>query len=54
MNKNYEYLNDEYDTPRTGKMSSPTKGAKQVNNRMATLKRTEGVLNRYRKQGVIR
>lgn len=44
----YEELDDEYDSPQRERIHKP------VNNRMATLKWTEGSLNRHRKNGVIK
>lgn len=32
---------------------APVKRGKPVNNNMATLKRVEGVINRYRKAGIL-
>lgn len=43
----YEYLDDEHD-------AWPTRKGGQVNNRMGTLNRQAGIINRYRKQGVLR
>ncbi len=43
----YEYLDDEYDFV-------PMKKGGQVNNRMATLNRQAGVINRYRNAGVLK
>jgi hypothetical protein len=49
---NYEYLDELYENaPSVGKMRSGRES--QVNNRMATLKRAEDKLNRYRNDGVI-
>jgi hypothetical protein len=49
---NYEYLDELYENaPSVGKMRSSRES--QVNNRMATLKRAEDKLNRYRNDGVI-
>lgn len=43
----YEDLNDEYDY-------HPTHTQKPVNNRMGTLNRQQGIINRYRNKGIIR
>lgn len=40
-------LDDEYDVP-------PTKGGKPINNRMGTLNRVQGMLNRHRNAGRIK
>lgn len=49
----YEEIEAEYEhTPTHGKMYANRDP--QINNRMATLKRHEGTLNRYRKMGVIK
>lgn len=51
MNK-YEYLDEQFDDlPTRGKMSSNKDP--EINNRMATLKRHEDKLNRYRKMGIL-
>lgn len=48
----YEYLDDLFEQyPVRGKMS--TAKDPEINNRMATLKRHEDKLNRYRKLGII-
>lgn len=53
VNIDYEELDDLYDNePTRGKMS--TSRDPEINYRMATLKRTEGSLNRYRNMGVIK
>lgn len=53
MKINYEELDEQYDQlPQRGKMS--TSRDPEINYRMATLKRTEGNLNRYRNMGVIK
>jgi hypothetical protein len=44
----YDELDDEYDYPQRERIHKP------VNNRMATLKWTEGALNRHRNNGVIK
>lgn len=43
----YDELDDLYDTPSRERMHKP------VNSRMATLKRTEDILNRYRKRDIL-
>lgn len=49
----YAEFVDEYgDMPSRGKMS--TNRSREVNYNMATLKRTEGKLNRYRKEGLLK
>lgn len=49
----YAELVDEYgDMPSREKMS--TSRSREVNYNMATLKRKEGTLNRYRKEGLLR
>jgi len=49
----YAELVEEYgDLPSRGKMSMNRE--REVNYNMATLKRKEGTLNRYRKQGVLK
>jgi hypothetical protein len=61
MNLTQEYLDlldDEYDAvPLRGKMQSSSKTEDQhaapINHRMATLKRVEGQINRYRKMGLL-
>jgi hypothetical protein len=48
----YEYLDDLFEQcPTRGKMSAGSDT--QVNHRMATLKRHEDKLNRYRNEGVL-
>lgn len=48
----YDYLDDLFEQyPARGKMSSSRDP--QVNNRMATLKRHEDKLNRYRTEGAL-
>jgi hypothetical protein len=47
----YAELAEAYENePSIGKIAS----GKPVNNRMATLKRTEGTLNRYRNKGILK
>jgi hypothetical protein len=43
----YEYLDEEFD-------AAPTRKGGQVNNRMGTLNRQAGIINRYRNTGVLR
>lgn len=50
---NYEELDELYDhEPNRTKMSNSRDP--EINYRMATLKRTEGSLNRYRRMGIIK
>jgi hypothetical protein len=53
MKINYDELDEQYDQlPNRGKMS--TSRDPEINTRMATLKRTEGAINRYRNLGLIK
>lgn len=56
----YEYLDELYEGyPSKGKTAKPRRDNADsrynpVNHRMATLKRTEGILNRFRNKGLIK